>query len=80
MRTVYIAVAAAAVGAGTALLLAPQSGERTRRQIRHKAEDLAKDFRETVGIKASDAYERGVDSAHYLGRRFRGKVKPTLAA
>jgi gas vesicle protein len=80
MRTVCIALAAAAVGAGTALLFAPQSGERTRRQIRHKAEDLVKDFRETAGFKAFDAYERGVDTAHYLRRRLEAKVKPEMVA
>lgn len=30
-----------AVGAGLALLMAPQSGQKTRRQLRHMAEDMA---------------------------------------
>lgn len=80
MRTVCISLAAAAAGAGIALLFAPQSGERTRRQIRHKAEDLAHDLREDIGFKTYDAYERSIDAAQYLRRRFRSKMRPKLAA
>lgn len=36
---------AAAAGAGIALLWAPQSGDKTRRQIRHKAEDALAELR-----------------------------------
>jgi hypothetical protein len=38
-----------AVGAGLALLLAPQSGKKTRRQIQHMAEDLADQAGEYAG-------------------------------
>lgn len=44
----------AAVGAGVALLLAPQSGKKTRRQIRGIAEDLtdqAADYADMVKKK-----------------------------
>ncbi len=39
-----------AVGAGLALLLAPQTGAKTRRQIRHLAEDMADQASEYAGI------------------------------
>ena len=80
MRTVCISLAAAAAGAGIALLFAPQSGERTRRQIRHKAEDLSRNLREDLGVKTFGAYERSIDVAHYLKRRFRNKLRPNMAA
>jgi gas vesicle protein len=47
-RTIGVALLAAAAGAGVALLLAPYSGERTRRLIRFKAESFAKDLRDEV--------------------------------
>ncbi|MEW5747039.1 MAG: YtxH domain-containing protein [Nitrospirota bacterium] len=41
MVAVFSFLLGGAVGAGVALLLAPQSGKKTRRQIHHFAEDLA---------------------------------------
>lgn len=43
------------IGATTALLFAPQSGQRTRRKIRHKAEDLSDRAEESVRHAAEDA-------------------------
>ncbi len=41
MVTIFSFLVGGAVGAGLALLLAPQSGKKTRRQIRELAEDLS---------------------------------------
>ena len=43
----------ASVGAAAALLLAPESGERTRRRIRRAAED-AQDYIEDVGDRIGE--------------------------
>ncbi len=40
------AVLGGAVGAGVALLFAPQSGEETRKMLKEKAEDLSKELDE----------------------------------
>ena len=70
-------VAGGIVGAGVALLFAPQSGERTRRDIarygkkvRRKAEGVVDDFSasvndmvDTLGEKAEDILEKGKDLA-----------------
>ena len=66
------------IGAGVALLFAPQSGERTRRDItryvkrtRRRAGEVAEDFAESVSDmvdavsdKASEIVEQGKDMAH----------------
>src|SRR5512135_2291860 len=71
-------VAGGIIGAGVALLFAPQSGKRTRKDIvrfakktKHKAEDLVDDFAdslanmvEAVGDKAADLLDEGKDMAH----------------
>jgi len=41
MITIFSFLVGGAVGAGLALLLAPQSGKKTRRQIREIAEDFS---------------------------------------
>ncbi|HXW68726.1 MAG TPA: YtxH domain-containing protein [Dissulfurispiraceae bacterium] len=41
MITIFSFLVGGAVGAGLALLLAPQTGKKTRRQIREMAEDLS---------------------------------------
>jgi gas vesicle protein len=79
-KTVVTALAAAALGAGIALLLAPQSGEKTRRQIRRKVEDGVTDIRDTVNAKAHKVYKRGADRAYYLARSVRRNIQPKLAA
>lgn len=77
-RTVLAAtmlIAGGIIGAGAALLLAPQSGERTRRQIgryarkvRSSAEELVRDASESVhdlvedlSVKTSELIEQGED-------------------
>ncbi len=71
-------VAGGIIGAGVALLFAPQSGKRTRKDIarfakktKHKAEDAVDSFTdtlsdlvETVGDKASDILDQGKDMAY----------------
>ncbi len=71
-------VAGGIIGAGVALLFAPQSGKRTRRDIvryskraKHKAEEVVDDFADSVsdmvdlvGEKASDILDRGKDLAY----------------
>ena len=55
LGTVLIAFAAGAlIGAGVALLYAPQTGEETRRMIAEKAEELKK--------QAMEKYEAGKDA------------------
>jgi gas vesicle protein len=70
-------VAGGIIGAGAALLFAPQSGRQTRkdiarysRKVKRKAGDLVDDFSdtvsglvETVGEKASEIIEQGKDLA-----------------
>jgi len=49
-----------AAGAGVALLYAPQTGEKTRRQVRRKLEDASeyvKDTADTIGEHAGKAYQ-----------------------
>jgi gas vesicle protein len=71
-------VAGGIIGAGLALLFAPQSGKRTRKDIsrlakktKHKAEDLVDNFVDTVsdmadvvGEKAADIIDQGKDLAY----------------
>lgn len=71
-------VAGGIIGAGVALLFAPQSGKKTRRDIvrcsrkvGHRAEEVVDDFAdsvssmvEMVGEKASDILDRGKDLAY----------------
>ncbi len=71
-------VAGGLLGAGVALLFAPQSGRQTRRDIsrysrkvRRKAEDIVDDFAgnvhgmvESIGERAEDILDRGKDLAH----------------
>src|SRR5512143_2310649 len=76
MQTVWVALAAGAVSAGAALLFAPQSGARTRRMVRRKAED--------TGHVVREAYERvkesGNGAARILAYRLRMKRTPRKVA
>ncbi len=71
IRTVGIFLTSAAVGAGLALLFAPQSGARTRRQIRMKAESCAKDLLEDVNASAHELSRRGMENARHFLRQVR---------
>ena len=71
-------VAGGLVGAGVALIFAPQSGRQTRRDIarysrkvRRQAEDIVDEFAgnvhgmvESIGERAEDILDRGKDMAH----------------
>ena len=71
-------VAGGIIGAGLALLFAPQSGKRTRKDIarlakktKYKAEDIVESFvvtvsemADAVGDKAADILDQGKDLAH----------------
>ena len=67
-RSLSISLVSAAIGAGLALLFAPQTGEKTRRQIRQKAHAV-KDFCEDVNANAHDLYNRGAVNARRLLKR-----------
>jgi gas vesicle protein len=54
-----------AAGAVVALICAPQSGEKTRKQLRRKLEDAGeyvKDTASDLGDKANKAYKKGRES------------------
>jgi len=62
------------VGAATALILAPQSGERTRTQIREKSielRDRAEDLAEDARLRADEAAEEARRRADELQQRGR---------
>jgi len=72
MQTAGIALAAGAIGAGVALLFAPQSGARTRRMFRRKAEDVGHDVHEAY----ERVKERGNGATRTLAYRLRMKLLP----
>ncbi len=78
-RTIGISLLAAAVGAGVALLFAPHSGEKTRRLIRFKVQEYAKDVREQVSDNASALYKNGADSTRRALKRLGRTIKPIAA-
>jgi len=63
----------AAIGAIAALMLAPQSGEDTQRQLRGYARKAKKELRGVAG-KADDAWEDVIEQ----GREFFKEKKPIL--
>ncbi len=74
-KAVGIALAVGAIGAGTALLFAPQSGARTRRMFRRKAEDIGAGFRNAY----HGVVEKGNGAAR-LAYRLRMRLAPKKAA
>ena len=70
MRIVWAALATGAVSAGVALLFAPQSGARTRRLVRRKAED--------TGHVVREAYERVKDSGNGTARALAYRLRMNL--
>lgn len=65
------------IGATTALLFAPQSGRRTRRKIRHKAEDLSDRAEESIRHAAEDA-RRVADDAKQAAERSTERVRENV--
>lgn len=59
-KTLLTFLAGAAVGAVTALLLAPESGERTRDRIRAKAADAAGMAKEKI-LEGLDSLEEALE-------------------
>jgi gas vesicle protein len=67
----------AAIGAATALLMAPASGARTRRRLRHRGEEVADyliDAGKELVDKCEDLYERSgevvEDATHELSGKY----------
>ena len=69
-KSVGVALAAGALGAGVALLFAPQSGARTRRMIRRKAEDVSHGVR--------NVYERAVENGNGAARTLVYRLRMSL--
>jgi gas vesicle protein len=68
----------AAIGAAAALLLAPESGERTRRRVARKGEEVADylmDAGKELVEKCEDLYERSGELAEDATRELSGKYR-----
>lgn len=81
MRAVYTigtSLAAAAIGACAALMFAPQSGERTRRQLRRRAEDYMHGMHEGIGA-AQELCSRRTESARHMMSGFGRRLNQRLA-
>jgi gas vesicle protein len=76
-KAIGIALAVGAVGAGTALLFAPQSGARTRRMFRRKAEDIGQGFREAYHEVIEKGKGNGVSKVAY---KLRMRLAPKRSA
>ncbi len=60
LRTIGTLVAGGLVGAGVALLFAPQSGRRTRRELRHMGRKALKKS-EAIGMDLRNSFDNLVD-------------------
>ncbi len=81
MRAVYTVgtiLAAAAIGACAALLFAPQSGERTRRLIRRRAEDYVHGVHEGIAA-AEELCSRRTESVRQMMSGLGRKLNQRLA-
>ncbi len=67
------------IGAITALLYAPESGQKTRRRLRRRYED-ARDTLSNWGEHATDLWERGSDWAGDARDRVAERVRPIRKA
>ena len=68
----------AAIGAATALLLAPESGERTRRRLRRQGEDIADyliDAGKELADRCEDLYQRSGEVVEDATRELSGKYR-----
>jgi len=89
MTGTLLLAAGALIGAGAALLLAPQSGKATRKEIaryaknaRRKAEGVVGEFTESVsemvdavGGKAEDILDQGKDLTHEAKKELIGAIE-----
>jgi len=55
LGTVFTFLTGAAIGAGLALLFAPQTGEETRKQLKETADKLSDDFKENYEKLSKEA-------------------------
>ncbi|MTI32601.1 YtxH domain-containing protein [Cytophagales bacterium RKSG123] len=73
LRTVFISfLVGAAAGTAAGLLFAPEKGERTRRRLRRRAEDLRDNIEETLETqtaKVQDFKESALSKAGKMGKR-----------
>src|SRR4051794_22520814 len=67
MRTILIALGGAAIGAGAALLFAPETGATTRSKIKDKAVKYGNDIQETVSGKATHLRNKMQGMQHKAG-------------
>jgi gas vesicle protein len=70
-----------AAGAGIAVLLAPQSGTRTRRQIRRKAEDVQdslEDISDNLAERGRELVDRGRETASQTVKDFGRRARATV--
>jgi len=65
MKMFFSFLTGAAIGAGLALLFAPQSGKETRKQI--------KDFAEKIGEEVKDNYEKVAEKTRSMINKRRGE-------
>ncbi len=83
IRNALLLGAAGLVGAGIALLLAPQSGVKTRRQLRRRAEDLREDLGECVDNLLEEcraAGGKGLEKGKQATRRLQEDAVKALRA
>jgi gas vesicle protein len=90
VRTIGVLLVGGVVGAGAALLFAPQSGKRTRRDLRYlgkkalnRSESIAMDCRrsvENIFEKAADRFHWGVDNGRSWSQKAGQDAKSALKA
>lgn len=89
-RTALVAISAGLIGASIALLLAPQSGRKTRRKLRRAGQDIARrgelfceDLNDNIREFMEDLEEfgnRGIDKGREAGTRIYSEVIDSLEA
>jgi gas vesicle protein len=70
-----------AAGAAVALICAPQSGDKTRKQIRRKLEDAGeyvKDTASDLGDKATKVYKKGKETVSEYSEELVGNLQSAV--